>query len=175
MAEFWFPTSPLAQEAERERADYAQWLEDVRARLAAGLEAAAEGYAFDWASGRKLVQWLTPTELWRADEIEFVRQREKKRAAPMAEPPGPFSRSSEAFIQWKNTDACLDFYCACGIQSHFDGFFAYGLRCWKCGTAWTMPTTLHAVEGEPANDVIQKLEPNPDESEEYARWKADDA
>ncbi len=46
------------------------------------------------------------------------------------------------FVQWKGTDACLDFYCSCGEQGHFDGYFAYALRCGDCGAVWAMPTTV---------------------------------
>ena len=49
----------------------------------------------------------------------------------------------EVFIQWKNTDVCFDFYCECGAQGHFDGLFAYAVRCDDCGRAWNLPHTLH--------------------------------
>jgi len=59
------------------------------------------------------------------------------------------------FIQWKNTDVCLDFNCACGQRGHFDGDFAYGLRCGHCGRVWEMPTVLTLQEGEP--DIVQEV------------------
>jgi hypothetical protein len=46
-------------------------------------------------------------------------------------------------IQWKGTDLCMDFICpACGEQSHFDGFFAYAIRCPVCQVKWKMPTDV---------------------------------
>lgn len=47
-----------------------------------------------------------------------------------------------AFIQWKGTDVCLDLHCRCGAHSHFDGYFAYALRCPACGGVFDMPTTV---------------------------------
>lgn len=47
-----------------------------------------------------------------------------------------------AFLQWKNTDACFDFYCECGVHCHHDGYFAYTVQCPKCGTVWEMPSNL---------------------------------
>lgn len=46
------------------------------------------------------------------------------------------------FIQWKNTDACFDFYYECGTHSHYDGYFAYTAQCPECGTIWEMPSIL---------------------------------
>ena len=48
----------------------------------------------------------------------------------------------DAFIQWKGTDACLDVYCTCGEQFHFDGYFAYELTCGRCGQTYELPNTL---------------------------------
>lgn len=50
------------------------------------------------------------------------------------EPEGP-----HAFIQWKGTDVCMDFYCECGEENHFDGYFAYVVKCAGCGQEWEMP------------------------------------
>lgn len=47
-----------------------------------------------------------------------------------------------AFLQWKGTDVCLDFHCECGWGGHFDGFFAYVIRCGGCERLWQMPTTV---------------------------------
>jgi len=46
------------------------------------------------------------------------------------------------FIQWKGTDVCMDFYCDCGAQGHFDGDFAYAVKCQHCGQAWEMPCKM---------------------------------
>lgn len=47
-----------------------------------------------------------------------------------------------AFIQYKNTDICLDFFCPCGHQGHFDGHFSHNLRCPACGATYGMPSTV---------------------------------
>ena len=47
-----------------------------------------------------------------------------------------------AFIQWKGTDACFDFHCECGEHNHFDGYFAYVVKCAKCSQEWEMPCIL---------------------------------
>lgn len=54
-----------------------------------------------------------------------------------AEPP-----ETHAFIQWKGTDVCMDFTCECGVNGHFDGFFAYVVECPGCGRLWEMPMIL---------------------------------
>lgn len=47
------------------------------------------------------------------------------------------------FIQWKGTDLCMDFYCPeCNEHSHFDGMFAYHIRCPYCRTVFQMPTDV---------------------------------
>lgn len=51
------------------------------------------------------------------------------------------------FIQWKGTDLCMDFWCPkCGEHSHFDGDFAYAIRCPHCRTRFRMPTDVPVVE-----------------------------
>lgn len=52
---------------------------------------------------------------------------------------------AEVFLQWKGTDACFDFWCECGAQSHFDGLFAYQLKCGSCGALFAMPFTIYPV------------------------------
>lgn len=47
-----------------------------------------------------------------------------------------------AFIQWKGTDVCMDFCCECGANCHFDGEFAYTVKCPHCGVVWEMPQHL---------------------------------
>ena len=48
-----------------------------------------------------------------------------------------------AYIQWKGTDVCMDFHCECGSRYHFDGEFAYTVKCPKCSTVWEMPTLIY--------------------------------
>ena len=54
---------------------------------------------------------------------------------------------AHTFIQWKGTDACLDFRCECGWYGHWDGFFAYAIECGGCGKTWEMPSILIPREG----------------------------
>ena len=42
----------------------------------------------------------------------------------------------DTFIQWKGTDVCVDIYCTCGEQCHFDGMFMYYVRCPHCQAAY---------------------------------------
>lgn len=46
------------------------------------------------------------------------------------------------FIQWKGTDLCMDFDCECGGGGHYDGFFAYIIKCPDCGAHYEMPTNI---------------------------------
>lgn len=46
------------------------------------------------------------------------------------------------FLQWKGTNACMDFYYKCGAHCHFDGYFAYAVKCPHCHTIWEMPSIL---------------------------------
>lgn len=48
-----------------------------------------------------------------------------------------------AFIQWRGTDVCMDFHCGCGAFCHFDGDFAYTVKCPHCETVWEMPSTVY--------------------------------
>jgi hypothetical protein len=55
----------------------------------------------------------------------------------------------DVFLQWKNTDACMDFWCACGAGLHFDGYFGRNLTCGHCGQAWELPHKLTPLPVEP--------------------------
>ncbi len=65
-------------------------------------------------------------------------------------------------VQWKGTDVCLDFTCLCDTSLHFDGTFAYAIRCWHCDRTWELasciPLTL--VDENDCN-VIQDTHPVP--------------
>lgn len=72
-----------------------------------------------------------------------------------------------AFLQWKGTDACFDFHCECGAHCHFDGYFAYTVKCPHCGAAWEMPFNLFprkvcAATYEHWRENPQALEPDED-------------
>lgn len=72
--------------------------------------------------------------------------------------PPTFGDPGAVFIQWKGTDVCLDFICVCGVQGHYDGFFAYALDCPSCDRKWIMPSVLQLAEGEPENGVSVVIE-----------------
>lgn len=68
-------------------------------------------------------------------------------------------KKTHAFIQYKNTDICIDFRCDCGGDYHFDGYFAYVLQCPACGTNWEMPPFLfpRKASAERVKDSIPKI------------------
>jgi hypothetical protein len=56
----------------------------------------------------------------------------------------PVGSDASMFIQWKGTDVCLDFTCgACQESTHYDGGFAYFLRC-PCGATYELGTQVAA-------------------------------
>lgn len=73
-------------------------------------------------------------------------------------PPAP-----NVFIQWKGTNVCMDFHCECGEHLHFDGYFAYAVKCPSCLVAWEMPSRLFPRK-LPANyaGIVQALETDED-------------
>lgn len=79
---------------------------------------------------------------------------------------------THAFVQWKGTDLCMDFYCECGAHCHFDGFFAYTVKCQHCNQIWEMPAyvfprKVSAETNEYWRENAKPLEPDEDYSEEY--------
>ena len=66
---------------------------------------------------------------------------------------------TSAFIQWKGTNVCIDFRCDCGASGHFDGYFAYQLRCGACKKVWDMPHTIGLIPQQRfEHEVIQDVE-----------------
>lgn len=69
---------------------------------------------------------------------------------------------ASANVQWKGTDACMDVYCPCGRRSHFDGMFAYFVRC-ACGKVWQVPTALVLTEADaddsPLVELVESVDP----------------
>lgn len=60
---------------------------------------------------------------------------------------------TNAFIQWKGTDVCMDFRCECGFDGHVDGFFAHAVECPQCKQRWEMPMMLYPRKSQrPADD-----------------------
>lgn len=52
------------------------------------------------------------------------------------------------YIQYKNTDICIDFHCLCDTEheptgmGHYDGYHAYAVKCGRCGRIYELPTEL---------------------------------
>lgn len=77
-----------------------------------------------------------------------------------------------AHIQWKGTDVCMDFHCLCDTGEevagvgHFDGYFAYHVRCARCGRVYRLPTELLLVEVDPDEEPwCNPMDIYPDEEE----------
>jgi hypothetical protein len=83
--------------------------------------------------GVEVKAWVDPTTC--------ISQRATDPSPTTTDDPSP-----HAFIQWKGTDVCLDFYCPCGQQSHYDGDFAYAVQCPVCDREFAMPHTVQMVE-----------------------------
>ena len=49
---------------------------------------------------------------------------------------------TSVFLQFKNTDICIDLFCDCGESSHYDGDFARFAKCPHCGQIWELPSML---------------------------------
>lgn len=84
-----------------------------------------------------------------------------------------FNRTDKpnAFIQWKGTDVCMDFYCECGAHCHFDGYFAYVVKCPHCEIVYEMPYMIYPRKGNSNNvpdDLIKTLETDIDKFVEEA-------
>ncbi|HRG64318.1 MAG TPA: hypothetical protein PLV12_00870 [Saprospiraceae bacterium] len=62
------------------------------------------------------------------------------------------------WIQWKNTKVCMDFYCKCGTQSHFDGLFAYHIKCPECGTVYMCNGHIEVIELLEAPEMVLEAE-----------------
>lgn len=64
------------------------------------------------------------------------------------------------FLQWKGTDACMDFHCLCDRENepagvgHFDGFFASYLKCVRCGRVYKLPTNLELELVDPHTELF---------------------
>lgn len=50
------------------------------------------------------------------------------------------------WIQYKGSNICVDIHCSCGELSHYDGDFAYAVRCPYCQKAWVLGQTVRLVE-----------------------------
>jgi hypothetical protein len=80
---------------------------------------------------------LSGEGMWTTAEVVAVKYDERGLA------PGGMA---DIFLQWKGTDVCFDFTCGqCGGDGHFDGFFAYAVKCPHCGAIYVMPATIYAL------------------------------
>lgn len=53
------------------------------------------------------------------------------------------------WIQYKGSNICVDIHCSCGELSHYDGEFAYAVRCPYCQKPWVLSQTVRLVELPP--------------------------
>lgn len=78
--------------------------------------------------------------------------------------------SYTTFIQWNVTDLCMDFHCPeCKEHSHYDGFFAYSIKCGGCGALWKMPDEIGPLLTKACPDDGPVLHALDDESEPQDR------
>ncbi|HKX84592.1 MAG TPA: hypothetical protein VJL58_10270 [Pyrinomonadaceae bacterium] len=54
-----------------------------------------------------------------------------------------------AFIQWKGTEVCADYYCPCGEQFHVDAEFAYAVQCPHCERRFEVSSMIELREMPP--------------------------
>jgi hypothetical protein len=54
-----------------------------------------------------------------------------------------------AFIQWKGTNSCVDYYCTCGEQFHIDDSFVYAVQCPYCERRFEVSSNIELREMEP--------------------------
>lgn len=55
------------------------------------------------------------------------------------------SKEVKTFIQWKGTDVCMDLNCSCGHGSHFDGKFAYYVKCPSCEQVYKLRDEVQVI------------------------------
>ncbi len=56
--------------------------------------------------------------------------------------------SAHGSLQWKGTNACMDFYCPCGWHSHWDQDFLYAITCPACEQNWDLSPRIEATKSE---------------------------
>lgn len=80
---------------------------------------------------------------------------------------------ADVFIQWKGTNVCLDFHCyKCDTFSHFDGDFAYYLRCPTCGQHYGMPSVVSLIAvDKPETSCIGEVDRHEISSASEVGWK----
>jgi hypothetical protein len=98
--------------------------------------------SFDAKNARLVAQALVPTVQQMAQQM-VAASNTTDAAGPLPDHERfPFTTPAESearmFIQWKGTDACLDFYCVCGAHCHVDDMFAYYVKCPHCESVYEM-------------------------------------
>jgi hypothetical protein len=59
------------------------------------------------------------------------------------------------WIQWKGTSVYMGLYCKCGHLSHIDGYFAYEVKCPKCGAVYFCNGHIELIElKEPSESYL---------------------
>lgn len=76
------------------------------------------------------------------------------------------SDKPDFFLQWKGTDACLDFNCVCGHHSHIDDYFCYYVRCPNCKRVYELSPQIDSREL--SQEEIDKLSMTPKCDGEFA-------
>lgn len=61
------------------------------------------------------------------------------------------------FLQWKGTNACLDFNCECGAHVHVDDDFVYAIRCPECAAIWEMPAYLFPRRNDAFEGIVTDI------------------
>lgn len=114
---------------------------------------------------REIFKTATLNEL-RAELIELRRKAAAydRLHAPPAAPdwnaPAPY-----LYVQWKGTELCGDFHCACGAIGHIDDeLFAYAVQCGRCGAIWELPIHMPLIEGRDEPRVLVHVDRDTDGS-----------
>lgn len=63
-----------------------------------------------------------------------------------------YSGLPHGWVQWKGTDACMDIHCSCGHLGHVDDYFAYYVKCPKCGKQYFVNGHVELIEVEELED-----------------------
>lgn len=78
--------------------------------------------------------------------------------------------TGNVFLQYKGTDICVDLYCTCGDQFHYDGYFATWLRCPHCRKVWELPHLLLCTDVTGVVDEDRVKDGEADDEEDEAPW-----
>jgi len=73
-------------------------------------------------------------------------------------------KPNETFIQWKGTDVCMDFRCECGHANHYDGYFAYNIKCGHCGSVFELGTQVTATKVDNNRPYLEPMQDPEDET-----------